>query len=474
MISKKTKIVATMGPSTNNREVLKKMIQEGMNVCRINFSHGKHQDYKALVEMLRSLDDELNVHTAILADLQGPKLRIGDVENGSFSVKKGDEILIGIEDVLGNKDRLSITHLDFPTDVEEGEVILIDDGKLQLEILKTDKDKWVTAKFLNDGVVSSKKGVNLPDTKVSIPSLTEKDLKDLQFALDMDFDWIGLSFVRDPEDVIQLKNIITAKNKHARVVAKIEKPEAIKHIKEIIRYSDAIMIARGDLGVEIPMQDVPLVQKRIIRLCKKMAKPTIVATQMMESMIESPTPTRAEVNDVANAVLDNTDAVMLSAETSVGKYPVETIHAMTQIIKRIEQYKQEKIQPKKNVNYQNERFITDSICFSSAELSNKVGAKAIVIMTHSGYSAYRISSMRPNANIFAFTSNKKLLTQLSLVWGVDCKYYDKTVGTDETISDIIERLTEDKDVKKGDLIVNIASMPVKETGMSNMMKLSRV
>ena len=474
MTSKKTKIVATMGPSTNNREVLKKMIQEGMNVCRINFSHGKHQDYKALVEMLRSIDDELNVHTAILADLQGPKLRIGDVENGSFSVKKGDEILIGIEDLLGNKEQLSITHLDFPKDVEEGEVILIDDGKLQLEILKTDKDKWVTAKFLNDGIVSSKKGVNLPDTKVSIPSLTEKDLKDLQFALDLDFDWIGLSFVRDPEDVIQLKNIITAKNKHARVVAKIEKPEAIKHIKEIIRYSDAIMIARGDLGVEIPMQDVPLVQKRIIRLCKKMAKPTIVATQMMESMIESPTPTRAEVNDVANAVLDNTDAVMLSAETSVGKYPVETIHAMSQIIKRIEQYKQEKIQPKKNLNYQNERFITDSICFSSAELSNKVAAKAIVIMTHSGYSAYRISSMRPNANIFAFTSNKKLLTQLSLVWGVDCKYYDKTVGTDETISDIIQRLTEDNDVKKGDLIVNIASMPVKETGMSNMMKLSRV
>jgi pyruvate kinase len=474
MIKKKTKIVATMGPSTNNREVLKRMIQVGMNVCRINFSHGKHQDYKLLVEMLRSIDEELNVHTAILADLQGPKLRIGEVENGSFSVKKGDEILFGIEDLIGNKDRLSITHLDFPKDVEVGEVILIDDGKLKLEILTTDNDKWVTAKFLNDGIVSSRKGVNLPDTKVSIPSLTEKDLKDLQFALDMDFDWIGLSFVREPEDVIQLKNLISAKNKHARVVAKIEKPEAIKHIKEIIRYSDAIMIARGDLGVEIPMQDVPLVQKRIIRLCKKMAKPTIVATQMMESMIESPTPTRAEVNDVANAVLDGTDAVMLSAETSVGKYPVETVLAMSQIITRIEEYKQEKIETKKNVNYQNERFITDSICFSTAELSDKVAAKAIVIMTHSGYSAYRISSMRPKANIFAFTSNRKLLTQLSLVWGVECKYYDRTVSTDETIFDIIERLTKDNDVKKGDLIVNIASMPVKETGMSNMMKLSRV
>lgn len=473
MIKKKTKIVATMGPSTQNREVLKKMVLAGMNVCRINFSHGEHKDHMLLVEMIRSIDDELNIHTAILADLQGPKLRIGDVENGSFFVKTGDEILIGVEDVLGTREMLSITHLDFPKDVKKGEVILINDGKLQLKILETDGKKLVKAKFLNDGEISSRKGVNLPDTKVSIPSLTEKDLIDLKFALDNNFDWIGLSFVRDPQDVIDLKNIIDAKNKHARVIAKIEKPEAVRQIKEIIRYSDAIMIARGDLGVEIPMQDVPIVQKRIIKLCKKMAKPTIVATQMMESMIESPTPTRAEVNDVANAVLDNTDAVMLSAETSVGKYPVETVKAMTKIISRIEQYEL-KIKTKAVANYQNERFITDSICFSSAELSNKVAAKAIVIMTHSGYSAYRISSMRPNANIFAFTSNKRLLTQLNLVWGVDCKYYNRTVSTDETITDIRERLTADQDVKRGDLIVNIASMPVSDAGMSNMMKLSRV
>lgn len=473
MIRKKTKIVATMGPSTNNREVLIKMMDAGMDVCRINFSHGHHKDYKELIELIRDIDKERNSHTALLGDLQGPKLRIGEVEGGSFTIKKGDEILIGIEAIIGTKTKLSITHLDFPKDVKQGEIILIDDGKLQLQILETDSKSLVKAKFLNDGVVSSRKGVNLPDTRVSIPSLTEKDLNDLYFALDMNFDWIGLSFVREPEDVIELKNIINAKNKHARVIAKIEKPEAVKRIKEIVAYSDAIMIARGDLGVEIPMQDVPIVQKRIIKLCKKMAKPTIVATQMMESMIESPTPTRAEVNDVANAVLDNTDAVMLSAETSVGKYPVETVTAMAQIIKRMEQYEL-KVKTKLNPNYENERFITDSICYTSAELSNKVGARALVIMTHSGYSAYRISSMRPAANIYAFTSNKKLLTQLSLVWGVECKFYDKTVGTDETIVDIRKRLTADKDLKRGDLIINIASMPVGAAGMSNMLKLSRV
>lgn len=473
MNKKKTKIVATMGPSTNDRKVLAKMMLAGMDVCRINFSHGKHEDYKELVEKIRSLDKELNRHTSILADLQGPKLRIGEVENGSFRIKKGDEILIGVEDILGTKKKVSITHLGFPSDVEKGEIILIDDGKLRLEILETDSKRLVKAKFLNDGVVSSRKGVNLPDTKVSIPSLTEKDLEDLEFALELNFDWIGLSFVRKPQDVIDLKNIIDAKNKHARVIAKIEKPEAVKQIKEIVRYADAVMIARGDLGVEIPMQDVPIVQKRIIKLCKKMAKPTIVATQMMESMIESPTPTRAEVNDVANAVLDNTDAVMLSAETSVGKYPVETIKAMNKIICRMEQYEL-KIKTKANIDYQNERFITDSICFTAAELSNKVGAKGLVIMTHSGYSAYRVSSMRPNANIFAFTSNKKLLTQLGLVWGVECKFYDKNVGTDETIRDIKERLNEDDDVKRGDLLINIASMPAKDTGMSNMLKLSRI
>jgi pyruvate kinase len=462
-----------MGPSTNNREVLEKMMDAGMDVCRINFSHGEHEDYRKLVAMIREIDQERGSHTSLLADLQGPKLRIGEVKNGSFEVKEGDEILIGIDDLLGTKEKLSITHDGFPKDVQKGEIILINDGKLQLEILESDNKKLVKAKFLNDGVVSSRKGVNLPDTNVSIPSLTEKDMFDLYFALDLNFDWIGLSFVRQPEDVIELKNIIQAKNKHTRVVAKIEKPEAVKRIKEIISFSDAIMIARGDLGVEIPMQDVPIVQKRIIKLCKKMAKPTIVATQMMESMIESPTPTRAEVNDVANAVLDNTDAVMLSAETSVGKYPIETVRAMTQIIERMEQHEL-KFKTKLNPNYQNERFITDSICYTSAELSNKVGAKAIVIMTHSGYSAYRISSMRPSANIYAFTSNKELLTQLSLVWGVECKYYDKTVSTDETISDIRKVLVADDDLKKGDLIINIASMPVTDEGMSNMLKLSRV
>ena len=303
--------------------------------------------------------------------------------------------------------------------------------------------------------------------------MTVKDYDDLNFALDNDFDWIGLSFVRSPRDISELKTLISDRRKHAKVIAKIEKPEAIKNLDEIIQQSDGVMIARGDLGVEIPMQDVPLIQKRIIRRCMEMAKPTIVATQMMESMIENPSPTRAEVNDVANAVLDNADAVMLSGETSVGQYPVEVVKAMVKIIRRVESY--ERVKNKlPDVHYHNERFISDSICYSAAKLAQKVKAKAIIMMTHSGYTAFKISSMRPNASIFAFTSNKFLMSQLSLVWGVTCKYYDKTISTDQTIKDIKGILTEEHFLKRGDLIINIASIPIAEKGMTNMMKLGRI
>lgn len=473
MILKKTKIVATLGPASARKETLKKMFQEGVNVCRINFSHGDHKQHLELINLIRELNKELNRHVAILGDLQGPKLRIGKIENDSVEIAEGDIITFTSEEVIGNKHRVYMTYKSFPCDVKPGEIILIDDGKLQLEIISADGKQIVTAKALNEGKLSSNKGVNLPDTRISLPSLTEKDHEDLNFALDNNIDWLGLSFVRSPRDIIELKSIVATRGKHARVIAKIEKPEAINNLEEIIRHSDGIMVARGDLGVEIPMQDVPLVQKRIVRMCMEMAKPTIVATQMMESMIEYPSPTRAEVNDVANAVLDNADAVMLSGETSVGRYPVKVIRAMTKIIGSVEKYERKRNKTP-DVHYQNERFITDSICFSATKLAQKVKAKSINMMTHSGYTAYRVSSMRPNATVFVFTSNRLLLTQLSLVWGVVCNYYDGAESTDETIADIKKILINKNYLKRGDLIINITSMPIDEQGMTNMLKLGRI
>jgi len=473
MTEKRTKIVATLGPASTNREVLKNMILSGVNVCRINFSHGELEQHVKTVELIRSLNRELGTFVALLGDLQGPKIRIGDIKNGSVQLNAGDELLFTAKKVLGDEKQVYMSYKNFPSDVKEGELILVDDGKLKFEIIETNNKDEVRARLINSGVLSSKKGVNLPNTRIALPCLTEKDHRDLNFALDHDFDWIGLSFVRSPRDVIELKSIISTRNKHARVISKIEKPEAVENIDDIIRYSDGIMIARGDLGVEVPMQEVPLIQKKLIRLCLEVGKPTIVATQMMESMIENPSPTRAEVNDVANAVLDNADAVMLSAETSVGKYPEEVIIAMTSIIERIEKYERV-LNTSPDVNYQNERFITDSICFSASNLSHKVKAKAIVMMTHSGYTAYRVSSMRPNASIFAFTSNRLLMTQLSLVWGVVCDYYDKFESTDKTILDIRQILKTKEVVKKGDLIINITSIPMAEQGMTNMLKLGRV
>ncbi len=470
---KKTKIVATIGPATSSKKMLLGLVQEGVNVIRINFSHGKHEDYKKVIDRIREINKENNIHTAILADLQGPKIRIGEIENGSVEVEEGQEIKFINEPQIGTAEKVYMSYEQFPRDVKKDEVILIDDGKLAVKIISTDSKSVVKAKFLNGGTLSSNKGVNLPQTKISLPSLTEKDRKDLSFALEQDLDWIGLSFVRSARDIIELKHLIHSEQKTARVVAKIEKPEAIDEINSIIDETDAIMVARGDLGVEIPMEKVPLIQKEIVQKCLKKAKPVIIATQMMESMITSISPTRAEVNDVANAVLDGADAVMLSAETSVGKYPLDVIKAMSKIIAQIEQseliYNRE-FPPELN----EERFISDSICYNACRLSQRTGAQAIVTMTHSGYTASKISSFRPNAGIFVFTGNHSLLNKLSLVWGVEGFYYDKFVSTDHTIADIKYLLKKQNIVKEKDLIINIASMPINTKGQSNMLKLSYV
>jgi pyruvate kinase len=470
---KKTKIVATLGPASSDKETLRQMFIEGLNVCRLNFSHGGHENHEKVVKIIRELNDETGLNVAILADLQGPKIRTDEMENNGVELVSGAKVLIVTEKIIGTAQKFSINYSKLPADVHPGERILLDDGKLILEVIKTDGTKEIEAIVIHGGILSSKKGVNFPNTKISMPSLTEKDKEDLNFALQQNVDWIGLSFVRNARDIIELKHIISQQHGKAKVVAKIEKPEAIEDIDEIINVSDALMVARGDLGVEVPYQSVPLIQKMLIKKCALQAKPIIVATQMMESMIKNLTPSRAEVNDVANAVLDGADAVMLSGETSVGDHPIEVIKTMTKIVTEMESfegiYNKEELPDKTQ-----DRFISDSICFNACRLAQRVEADAIITMSFSGYTAYKIASQRPKAPIYVFTSNEQILTQLNLVWGVKGIFYDKRISTDHSIADIKHILKTKKILKVGDLVINLASIPLEENGKSNMLKLSYI
>jgi len=469
----RTKIVATMGPATADPAVLNNMFEAGLDICRINFSHGNYDAVKENIDHIRAINKKMNRHVGILGDLQGPKLRIGEVQDNAVELLEGASLVITTEECIGTKERIYITYPQFPQDVKVGELVLIDDGKLHLQVLATNGKDEVSCKVISGGKLSSKKGVNLPNTKISLPCLTVKDLRDLNFALEHDFDWIALSFVRNVTDIIELKEIIQSKGKKARVIAKIEKPEAVREIDKILEVTDGIMVARGDLGVELPMEEVPMLQKMIVTKCINAGKPVIIATQMMESMITSYTPTRAEVNDVANAVMDGADAVMLSAETSVGKYPVKVIEYMSRIISQVEfhdsiYYRDHQPELKTHT------FITDSICYNACKLAQQAGVKAIISMTHSGYTAYKLASHRPKAQVFIFTDNKTLLTALSLVWGVRGFYYNRYESTDQTITDLKDYIKNECLVKKDDLVINIASMPMKEKGRTNMMKLSHI
>lgn len=474
MMMKRTKIVATIGPASTPKEVLREMIREGVDVVRLNFSHGEYEVHEGVIRTVREIDAELGTATAILADLQGPKLRIGMVKDNGVELVKGKTIIITTKEQEGTAERVSTNYTNFAADVKPGEAVLLDDGKLHLKVIKTNGKDEVECEITHGGILSSRKGINLPNTAISLPCLTKKDLADLDFALEHNVDWIGLSFVRSARDIIELKHIIKDREKHSRIVAKIEKPEAIDDIDEIVKETDALMVARGDLGVEIPMERVPLVQKMLIDKCIENSKPVIVATQMMESMITSITPTRAEVNDVANAVLDGADAVMLSGETSVGKFPIEVIRTMARIVREVEVgdhiYYHEQI-PAESTE---DRYISDSICYNACRLAKRVDAKAIVTMTFSGYTGFKVSSQRPRAATFVFTGNKKILTQMNLVWGVKAFYYDKMVSTDHTIADIKYILKKAGHIKEGDLIINIASIPISEQGMTNMLKLTKV
>ena len=471
--SNNTKIVATMGPASWHKNVMKDMIIAGVNVFRVNFSHGDHETHRRTIRLVKELNEEFNCKTAVLADLQGPKLRIGDVEEGAV-INEGDTLTFTTNKVEGKAELVYMNYKKFPQDVNTGEHILLDDGKLMCEVLETNKKDTVVTKVIQGGPLKSKKGVNLPNTKVSLPCLTEKDLKDVVVAMEEGVEWIGLSFVRDADDVNELRKIINDFGSFAKIVSKIEKPEAVVDIDKIIDATDAIMVARGDLGVEIPYSSVPMVQKMIVEKCHLKAKPCIIATQMMESMIDSQSPTRAEVNDVANSVCDGADAVMLSGETSVGKFPAKVVETMANIVAHVESTFDVKPNIENEPSVKNERYITKTICYNAAKIADQIDATAILTMTFSGYTALKIAGHRPKTKIIVFTANRQIMNQMSLVWGVEAFFYDKMESTDQSFKDIKAILKEGGTVKDGDLIVNIASMPIQERGLTNMLKISAI
>tara|TARA_B100001173_G_scaffold183900_1_gene158761 strand:+ start:35 stop:1471 length:1437 start_codon:yes stop_codon:yes gene_type:complete len=469
----KTKIIATIGPSSYNKKILEEMVISGVDAIRLNFSHGEYNEHKKVIENTRKISANLNIPIAIIQDLQGPKIRIGKIKNNNVKLIDGQNLNIQLNEVIGSNTSISISNKFFFQDIKPDENILIDDGKIKLKVLSKTKN-LISTIVERGGLLKSNKGVNLPDTDILLSSLTKKDKKDLKFGLENGVDWVALSFVRSSKDVDDLRKIIISKKLKTKIIAKIEKPQAIKNIDKIIQSSDALMVARGDLGVEIPMESVPIYQKRIVNKCNKQFKPVIIATQMLESMIDSKTPTRAEANDVANAVLDGADAVMLSAESATGKYPILTVKSMDKIIHSVE----------KNSNTIYNKFFeknkslsdreNDSLIRSACRLSRLINSKAIVTMTKSGYTGLRVSGHRPKANILIVTNNKDLLNVMNFTWGIRGIIYDKNDYIDNTIENIETLLIEKKFLKKKDKYIITASMPSHWKGHTNMMKVSRV
>ncbi len=467
----KTKIVATVGPASNSKDMLRALAKEGVDVFRLNFSHGSHEDHMKVVTAVREINEEMGTTISLLQDLQGPKIRIQEMQPDTV-IERGQELIITTRQLLGNREICSTSYQNLPKDVKFGDMVLVDDGKIELKV-KEVRDTDVVTEVVYGGPLKSRKGINLPFTKVSAPSLTEKDLEDLKFGLKNNLDWIALSFVRKASDIYALRELIDSHKATSRIVAKIEKPEALSNIDEIIAATDAVMVARGDLGVEIWLEEVPMVQKMLVEKCNKAGKPVIVATQMMESMIENPRPTRAETNDVANSVMDGADAVMLSAETAAGKYPIEVIRSMVRTISSVEKnpniyFRFREVDPASAI------YVNDSLVLAACKLAKDVGAKAIVGMTASGYTAFKSSSHRPNANIFVFTGNRALINKMNLVWGTRAYVYDKNNSTDETISDVENILKKEGHVKSGDIFIFLASMPIGERARTNTLKINIV
>ena len=469
----KTKIVATLGPATDTKEILTELASNGVNVFRINFSHADYEDVERKVKIIKEINKEKGYNVAILADLQGPKLRVGVMEDDVI-LEDGDTFTFTTVKCIGTKEKAFMTYQRFPKDVKVGEAIMVDDGKLRFEVISTNKENEVVVKVIVGGPLRSKKGVNLPNTAISLPALTKKDMEDAVFAIGLDVDWFALSFVRTPEDLRMLRDLIAQHSDYRiPIIAKIEKPEAVANIDALIPYCDGLMVARGDLGVEIPMQDVPLIQKKLVRRAKRARIPVIIATQMMETMIDNPVPTRAEVNDVANSIMDGADAVMLSGETSVGKFPLRVIQKMSEIIKAVENSKMIKV-PQEPPHIRTNRFVTKSICYHAALMANDTDAAAICTLTNSGYTAFQISSWRPKTHVLAFSTDKRILGKLNLLWGVRAFYYDKNLSTDDTVVDINNIAKEKGFVTSGDIIINLASMPAEARGMVNTLRVYEI
>lgn len=467
----RTKIIATVGPSSSSYAMLKKLVQAGVNTFRLNFSHGSHDTHKQVIDSIKKIREELNTHIGILADLQGPKIRIGEVRSAPAMLIDGSTVTLSTVKSNSDEKLIFVNYKKFASDVTVGDAVLIDDGQLELKVISTNNRNTVKCKVIHGGELNSRKGVNLPHSETSLPSLTKKDLEDLNFILKQEVNWIALSFVRTANDILSLKRRIEKSGKNIKVIAKIEKPQAVKNIDEIIRVSDAVMIARGDLGVEMPQQDIPITQKSVIAKCIVEAKPVIIATQIMQSMVENPRPTRAEINDVANGIFDGADALMLSAETATGKFPALVIETIKDIAENIE--KQESIYNKKLVpDMHSKTFLADAICFNSCKIAADVNASAIISMTRSGYTGFMISSYRPKARVLVFMEDKNLLNTLSMVWGVEPFGYNKFVSTEETIEDVKKIAKKFQRVKQHDIVINTSSMPVHWKGTTNMLKIS--
>ncbi len=467
----KTKVLATIGPASNSFERLLALVQEGVDAFRLNFSHGAYSEHQKVIDFVRQINKQYGTNVCLVQDLQGPKIRLGDVENGGVEIKEGQRIKLICDGSITTSEKIATIYKDLAKDVSPGDSILLDDGKLELVVISTDKVMEVEAEVIYGGIVKPRKGINLPDSKVSAPSMTEKDIEDLQFGLDNNVEWVALSFVRSVEDIHHIRSIINERGSDTRVIAKIEKPEAITNIDEIIEATDAIMVARGDLGVEVGMEQVPMIQKMLVSKCNQAGKPVIVATQMLESMIVNPRPTRAETNDVANAVIDGADTLMLSAETAVGAYPIETIRSMNMTIRSVES---SAAIYNKNYTLQasSETFYNDSLVANACNLARDTNARAIIGMTKSGYTAFQITKHRPKSDVFIFTENHRLLNILNLVWGIRGFYYDKFESTDATIADIKQILIKAGYLEHGDVFINTASMPMNEEKRTNMIKLS--
>ena len=470
----KTKIIATLGPSCSSKTMLNKLIVSGVDVFRINFSHADHKEVERIVNDIKALRIKRNEHVSILGDLQGPKIRLGNVVPETI-LQKGDNIVFTTRKIKnGNSNRVTINYASFPKDVKRGETVLVDDGKIILKVEKTDRDTSVNLIVIQGGLLSSNKGVNLPSTKISLPALTPKDIKDAKFAAKLGFDWVALSFVRSKNDVLQLREILDKSSKELiPIISKIEKPQAIKKMDQILKVSNGLMVARGDLGIEIPAEEVPLYQKILVKKANEARKPIIIATQMMESMIDNLTPSRAEVNDVANSVMDGADCIMLSGETSIGKYPCEVVKKVGTIISSVED-----TQPVKNKftlpKLKSNRLITKTICRHASLIANEIKASAVCTLTHSGYTGWQISSWRPNCLVLVFTSNKQILSQLNLLWGVKCIYYNKFQSTDKTVEDVNTLAIKNRYVRRGDVVVNLASMPIKDKGQVNTLRITKL